>query len=50
MDFSKLLQNEKEFETFAKKEPETVEETKELLKNLPGFKVEMNRKVTVKFR
>lgn len=50
IDFSKLVQNAEEFEKFAKKEPETVEETKELLKNLPGFKVEMNRKVTVKFK
>ena len=49
IDFGKLVQNEKEFETFAKKEPETVEETKELLKHLPGFKVELNRKVVVKF-
>jgi hypothetical protein len=50
IDFSKLVENEKEFEKFAKKEPETVEETKELLKNLPGFKVELNKKVVVKFK
>ncbi len=50
IDFAKLVENEKEFEKFAQKEPETVEETKTLLKNLPGFKVEMNRKVVVKFK
>lgn len=50
IDFSKLVDNVQEFEKFAKKEPETVEETKAMLKNLPGFKVEMNKKVVVKFK
>jgi hypothetical protein len=49
MDFNKLLSDEKQLEIFAKKEPDTVEETKTLLKNLPGFKVEMNKKVLIKF-
>jgi len=50
MDFGKLVQDAKKFESFAKKEPETVEETKALLKNLPGFKIELNKKVIVKFK
>lgn len=48
MDFGKLLENAKQFESFAKKKPETIEEAKALLKNLPGFKVELNQKVVVK--
>lgn len=50
MDFSKLLQDEKQFASFAKKETETVEETKALLKGLPGFKIETNKKVVIKFK
>ncbi len=50
MDFDELLKDEKQFESFAKKETETVEETKALLKNLPGFKVETNKKVIIKFK
>jgi len=49
MDFNKLLSDEKQFESFAKKEPDTIEETKVMLKNLPGFKIELNRKVEIKF-
>lgn len=50
MDFNKLLADEKQFESFAKKEPETIEETKTLLKNIPGFKVELNKTVVIKFK
>ncbi len=49
MDFNKLLTDQKEFESFAKKEPESVEEAKALLKKLPGFKIELNEKVVIKF-
>ncbi|MFH1830637.1 MAG: hypothetical protein ABH871_07670 [Pseudomonadota bacterium] len=50
MDFGKLLEDQKNFESFAKKEPQTVEEAKEMLKNLAGFKVELNNKIVAKFR
>ncbi len=50
MDFAKLLDNQSKFESFAKEEPQTVEETKEMLKNLPGFKVELSKKIVAKIR
>lgn len=50
MDFNKLLEDEKQFKSFAEKEPDTIEETKALLKNIPGFKVELNKTVTIKFK
>ncbi len=49
MDFEKLLGDEKHFRSFVRKEPETIEETKALLKNLPGFKVELNQKIDIVF-
>jgi hypothetical protein len=49
MDFKKLLTNEKEFQSFIKKEPETVEEAKALLKHMPGFKIELNREIKISF-
>lgn len=49
MDFAKLVANEKQFESFAKAKPETVEASKELLKKIPGFKVDLNEKVIIKF-
>lgn len=49
MDFNKLLSDEKMLETFAKKDPDTIEEAKDLVKKLPGFKIEPNKKVTIKF-
>ncbi len=49
MDFKTLISDEKQFEEFAKKEPQTIEETKAMLKNLHGFKVELNPQVTIIF-
>lgn len=49
MDFNKLLSDEKQLEIFAEKDPDSVEEAKALLRKLPGFKVEPNKKVTIKF-
>jgi hypothetical protein len=50
MDFNKLLADEKQFESFAEKKPGTIEETKALLKNIPGFKIELNKKITIKYK
>lgn len=49
MDFSKLLENHEELKIFKSKKPRTFQETKELLKNLPGFKVDTNDELVIKF-
>lgn len=49
MDFSKLLENPEELKKFKSEKPETFEETKELLKNIPGFKIDTNEKLIIKF-
>lgn len=49
MDFKQLLSDDEQFKSFAKADPESVEEAKALLKKIPGFKVEMKDRVTVKF-
>ena len=50
MDFDKLLENQEKFKLFAESKPETFEETKALMKDLPGIKVEMNPEVQIKFK
>lgn len=49
MNFNELLDNPEMMKNFSNKEPESMSEIKELIKNIPGFKIEMNRKVFVKF-
>lgn len=48
MDFGKLMENPDKFDEIQKQEPESMREIKELIKNIPGFKVELNEKVIVK--
>ena len=48
MDFSQLLANDQLLEQIG--EPGSLEEAKELLKNVKGFKVNLDREVTIEFR
>lgn len=49
-DFGKLLDMPEKFEDFKKFKPKTFEEAKEFLSKIPGFKLEFNDEVSVKFR
>jgi len=49
ISFKELFDNPEQFKKLAKAQPDTYEETKELLKDLPGFKFELNDKVFVEF-
>ena len=50
MDFSQLVNNQKKLEKLSESEPETVEQAKELMKDIPGVKIEFNEKVKVSFK
>ena len=50
MDFGKLLENPEKFEQLKNKEPETMEEAKELFGDVDGFKFEFNPELEVKFK
>ena len=49
MSFKELFDDPEKYNEFAKAKPETYEETKELLKDIPGFKFELNEKIFVVF-
>jgi len=49
MDFGKLLENPERFKKFAQANPQTLEESKKLLKGLEGFKIEFEPNVRVRF-
>ncbi|MBN1521490.1 MAG: hypothetical protein JW928_03065 [Candidatus Aureabacteria bacterium] len=49
MDFGKILENPEKFKEFSKVNPKSVEESKELMKDIPGIKVELNESVEIKF-
>ena len=50
LDFGKLLENEEQFQKLAQANPETLEETKELFKDIPGMKVELQDTLKITFR
>lgn len=50
IDFGKLTADPKVFEKLAAKKPASVEDAKQLLKNVPGIKAETNQKVSIKFQ
>ena len=50
IDFGKLIADVEKFEKFAERQPETIEEVKSLMKDLPGIKVELNEQVMIKFK
>lgn len=49
MDFGKLMEDPEKLELLKNNEPETLEEAKEMLGDIEGFKFEFNRKVETKF-
>jgi hypothetical protein len=49
MNFNEILENPDLMKDFQKDEPNSMSEMKEMIKNVPGFKVEMNKKVFIKF-
>jgi len=50
MDFEKLLANPEQFKKFAGQQPKTLEEAKELLKDIEGLKIITENKVTIEFK
>jgi hypothetical protein len=50
MDFGKLIQDPARFQAFAQREPDSLEEAKTLMKDLPGVKVDLNPEVKIRFR
>jgi hypothetical protein len=50
MNFGKIIENVKAFETLNAAQPKTIEEMKGLLKEMPGLKIEMNNPVEVAFQ
>ena len=50
LDFGKLLENEEQFQKLTRANPETLEETKELFKDIPGMKVELQDTLKITFR
>jgi hypothetical protein len=49
IDFGQLISNKEKFEEFKKVNPDSFEEVKKLLKDIPGIKIELNNEVFVEF-
>ncbi len=50
MDFEKLLEAPETLQAFAESTPSTVEAVKELVKNVPGIKFDLNEEIVVTFK
>ncbi len=50
LHFGKILENKEVFDKVSAAEPKTIEEMKELVKDLQGLKIEMNNPVVVEFK
>jgi polyhydroxyalkanoate synthesis regulator phasin len=50
LDFGKLIELAEQFKKFSMAQPETLEETKLFLKDIPGIKVELNNEIIIKFQ
>ena len=50
LDFDKLLQMPEKLMQFSQLQPETLEDAKKFMKDLPGIKAEMNKEVTIRFK
>lgn len=50
IDFNELLENEIKFDEFKKLQPQTFEQFKDVIKDIPGIKVETNQPVIIKFQ
>jgi hypothetical protein len=49
VDFGKMLENEEALKKINLQQTGNIEETKKLLKDIPGIKVELNREVSIEF-
>jgi hypothetical protein len=50
IDFERIIQNEQVFRELAMANPDSLEETKEILKDVPGIKVELQDRVELQFK
>jgi len=50
LDFGKLIETAEDFKKFSLAKPETLEETKQFMKNIPGIKVELNKEIEITFQ
>jgi len=50
IDFEKVIQNEQVFQELAVANPDSLEKTKELLKDVPGIKVELQNRIELQFK
>jgi hypothetical protein len=50
IDFAKILEDEEKFKELMSANPETVEEMKQLVKDNPGIKVEIEESIRIRFR
>jgi len=50
IDFAKILEDEEKFKDLMNANPETVEEMKELVKDNPGIKVEIEEAIRIRFK
>jgi hypothetical protein len=50
LDFGKMIQMPEAFKKFSLAQPETLEETKQFMKDIPGIKIEFNKEVKIKFQ
>ncbi|GMR25324.1 MAG: hypothetical protein BMS9Abin39_0613 [Ignavibacteria bacterium] len=50
IDFSELLKNKKSLELLKKHPPNNLDEMKEIVKNVPGIKLELQKPVSIKFK
>jgi hypothetical protein len=49
LDFEQLICNRDKFKELTLRRPNSIEETKKLLKDIPGIKIEMADETVVKF-
>lgn len=50
MDYNKLLENPEKFKELSQQNPQTLEETKKIMADIPGIKVNLNQKTKVSFQ
>lgn len=50
MDFNKIIANEDAFKKLTASDPQSVEQTKQLIQSIPGIKAELKDQVTVEFK
>jgi len=50
LDFGKLMEDPDKFQALMQSNPETVEEVKEIAKDIPGVKVETEESIVIRFR